>query len=233
MRDRPTLVVLPGLDGSDALLQGFRAATAADFAVRVVCYPTDRCLGYAELLDWIWPCLPVRGPWMLLGESFGGPLAVQIAARQPPGLQALALCASFARYPYLRPFRPLLPLIPICRPSEPALRLLLFGLAASFQPQVDALRQVLRDTPAAVLRHRLAALLAVDVRAELTALRLPLLILRACHDRLVPAVAARELFDASPAARVFPVSSPHAMLATAPEAVARVLSGWLRQGSAH
>jgi pimeloyl-[acyl-carrier protein] methyl ester esterase len=226
MPDRPTLVVLPGLDGSDALLPAFKAAAESDFEVRVVCYPADRCLGYADLVGWLWPRLPTQGPWILLGESFGGPLAVQIAARQPPGLQALVLCASFARYPWLRLLRPLIPMIPMGRPPALALSLLLFGAGSPHRPQIDALRRVLRETPAAVLHHRLRALLAVDVRTELAALRLPVLILRARYDRLVPAAAGRELLNAAPTARLLDISSPHAMLATAPAAVAGALAGF-------
>jgi hypothetical protein len=44
---RRTLIVLPGLDGSDSLLQAFKAAAEMDFEVRLVLYPADRCLGYA------------------------------------------------------------------------------------------------------------------------------------------------------------------------------------------
>ncbi|MGQ0798894.1 MAG: serine aminopeptidase domain-containing protein [Pseudomarimonas sp.] len=43
--------------------------------------------------------LPRSEPYFLLGESFGGPLAIALAARQPRGLLGLVLCASFARYP--------------------------------------------------------------------------------------------------------------------------------------
>lgn len=224
MSERRTLIVLPGLDGSDSLLQAFKAAAEADFKVRLVSYPSDRCLGYAELVDWIWPSLPTQGPWILLGESFGGPLAVQLAYRRPPGLQALVLCASFARYPWLRLLRPLIPLIPMNRPPGVALSMLLFGTAPEHRLQLERLRQVLRDSPAAVLRHRLQAVMEVDVRAAIAELRLPILILRARHDRLVPAIAAREMLAASPMPRLRDIPSPHAMLASAPELVAGALA---------
>lgn len=224
MSARRTLIVLPGLDGSDSLLQAFKAAAETDFEVRLVRYPADQCLGYAELVDWIWPSLPTQGPWTLLGESFGGPLAVQLASRGPPGLQALVLCASFARYPWLRLLRPLIPLIPMDRPPGLALSVLLFGTAPQHRPQVERLQQILCDSHAAVLRHRLRAVLDVDVRAALAELRLPVLILRARHDRLVPAVAARELLAASPMARLLDIPSPHAMLASAQDRVVTALA---------
>src|SRR5687768_14153054 len=94
------VVVLPGLDGTTALLQAF-CSRVGELGVptRAVAYPTDRALGYAELEPLVRSELPTSEPFVLLGESFSGPLAIRIAASQPPGLVGLVLSTTFARAP--------------------------------------------------------------------------------------------------------------------------------------
>jgi thioesterase domain-containing protein len=70
------LVLLPGMDGTGELFAPFLAALGPDQAVVVVRYPTDRELGYAELEQVARAALPVDQPFILLGESFSGPVAI-------------------------------------------------------------------------------------------------------------------------------------------------------------
>jgi pimeloyl-[acyl-carrier protein] methyl ester esterase len=65
----------------------------------VVPYPPDVPLGYDELEPLVREALPTRGHFVLLGESFSGPLAIRIAANPPPALVGLILCVTFASTP--------------------------------------------------------------------------------------------------------------------------------------
>ena len=98
----PTLVLLPGLDGTGKLFADFLKALDLGVRTRVVPYPPDVPLGYDELEPLVRAALPAQGAFVLLGESFSGPLAIRIAARPPPGLTGLILCVTFASNPYPR-----------------------------------------------------------------------------------------------------------------------------------
>src|SRR5690349_144022 len=93
------LVLLPGMDGTDTLRSEFIAALRPTIEASVVSYPADRAFGYIELEAIAHSKLPTDGPYVLLGESFSGPIAISIAAKHPPGLIGLVLCCSFASTP--------------------------------------------------------------------------------------------------------------------------------------
>lgn len=92
------LVLLPGLDGSAELRSAFASALAPEIQAQIVVYPNQRFLNYAELEQLIRASLP-QEPFVLLGESFSGPLAIKIAARPPRALLGLVLVCSFVRKP--------------------------------------------------------------------------------------------------------------------------------------
>ena len=67
------VVILPGLDGTAALLSAFCHATEQlGVPARAIAYPADRTLGYSELELLVRAQLPSRGSFVLLGESFSG-----------------------------------------------------------------------------------------------------------------------------------------------------------------
>jgi pimeloyl-ACP methyl ester carboxylesterase len=100
-----TLVLLPGLDGTGELFAPFvEALTGID--VRVIAYPADRAMTYAEHEAFVRDKLPRDEDYFLLAESFSGPIGISIAASTPPRLRGLILCCSFASNPLPR-FSPL------------------------------------------------------------------------------------------------------------------------------
>jgi pimeloyl-[acyl-carrier protein] methyl ester esterase len=109
----PTVILLPGMDGTGELFAPFLAAAKGDFKTVVVKYPTTKPLAYAELTSLVESQLPTGEPFVLLAESFSGPIAVSVARRKPNGLTGLVLCAAFVRNPRpsLSYFIPLLGLI--------------------------------------------------------------------------------------------------------------------------
>src|SRR3954466_9056395 len=93
------LVLLPGLDGTGDLFAPFVHALTNHFTSSVVTYPRDKMLNYQQLIPRIREVIPWGEPYMLLAESFSGPLAFQFAAVQPENLRAIVLAASFVNNP--------------------------------------------------------------------------------------------------------------------------------------
>lgn len=206
------------------------ALGAEEEAVKVVRYPTAASGGYSELEAVARAHLPTAGPYVLLGESFSGPIAISLAASHPPGLAGLVLCCTFVRNP--RPLfgglRTLLGRLPAIAPPAGVLGRLLLGsfsttaLRTSF---ANALGQV----PPATLRARLQAVLAVDVCTQLRSVSVPTLYLCAMQDRVVPRAAGQLIQKLLPRTRLVDVVAPHFLLQAAPVAAASVIREFMME----
>ena len=213
-------------------------AAQADWRLSPIAYPCDRAWGYAQLIDHVLARLPQRGNFVLLGESFSGPIAVELAARLSASaaanrLRGLVLCGSFVRnpQPWARPLAPLLqPLLRRLQPPPYLAQLALFG--AHGTPDLRrALAQTLRDQAPAVLAARLRAVADMDVSASWQTLQnrhLPSLCLIAQHDRLVPEHANRHMLGLRPDAQHVRLNGPHGLLQTKPEACAQAIDQFVR-----
>jgi len=222
MSDLPVLIVLPGMDATGTLHDGFINAMAArGIAASVIAYPHDRPLDYRQLLPFVQAALPRDVPFVLLGESFSGPLALAVAARAPRGLQGLILTTTFARahWPAGRALRPLLRWLPMRGMPSPALSWWLLGRWAT-PAMRDALQKALAQVDVPVLRERLRAVLEVDMRAYAPEVAVPVLCLHASDDRLLPARAQREWSALLPHAQQHSVAGPHLLLQANPQAAA-------------
>jgi pimeloyl-ACP methyl ester carboxylesterase len=221
----PHLVLLPGMDGTGELFAPLLAELPLSLAVTVVRYP-DRPAGLAELVAVARAELPRDRPYVLLGESFSGPVAVSLAAARPPHLRGLILCASFLTCPnpLLRVLRPLAPLAtPKLLPDFVAQRALLGRFAT---PGLRALqRRALDHVSSATLTARLRAIADVDVRRELGALDLPSLYLRGSADRIVPGRFGAQFLATARHGRLVDIDAPHFLLQARPrEAAAEILA---------
>src|SRR5262245_43947170 len=93
------LVLLPGLDGTDIFFQPLLAALPSDVQVLVVSYPDHGEQDYATLLALIHERLTEIESCIVLGWSFSGPLALQLARTEPDKVRGVILAASFVRSP--------------------------------------------------------------------------------------------------------------------------------------
>ena len=212
-----TVVLLPGMDGTGSLFEPFVTALGSEFGIEIVRYPTTGALGYAELEAHARRSLPSEGRFVILGESFSGPIAVSIAASRPARLVGLILCSSFIRNPLpifglLRHFAKVLPvkLAPFA-----ALNAALLGRFSTSQLR-SMLAAAMSEVSAEALRARLRAVLSVEVSAKLKAVNVPLLYLLAKHDQLVPISALKQIQRAFPDTQVVSVEAPHFLLQAAP-----------------
>src|ERR1700728_5055609 len=162
----PTLVLLPGLDGTGKLFSEFVKSLGSSVDSRIVAYPKDRALGYGELEALVLGALPRDRRFILLGESFSGPLAIRIAARSPAGLVALVLCATFAKnpFPWLGWARPLAAYLPLKSLPRWVRAPLMWGSADPQRAPAQMERAMAGVSPT-VIRRRIAALLAADESA--------------------------------------------------------------------
>src|SRR5437588_9478711 len=93
------LVLLPGMDGVGFLFGPFLACLPGACSVRVVRYPTDAELTYAQLEQHVSENLPGNEPSTLIAESFSGPIALRLTNNPTLNIRAVVLVCSFGSRP--------------------------------------------------------------------------------------------------------------------------------------
>jgi pimeloyl-ACP methyl ester carboxylesterase len=173
--------------------------------------------------------LPGEQSFVLLGESFSGPLAIRIAARAPKGLVGLILCATFAKnpFPWLGWARPLAVYAPVKSLPRWVRAPLMWGSLAPDRAPTQ-MERAMSGVSAAVVRQRIAALLEVDATQALRRIQIPVLVLRARGDRVLPRAATRWLVKNLAHAQLIEIDAPHLLLQTRPTECAGAVLRFLR-----
>lgn len=213
-------MVLPGLDGNGSLRRAYADALQPQLRSILVSYPSNEPLGFAALERIVRGQLPTDQAFVLVAESFSGPLACRVAASRPAGLKALVLCATFAKSPLpaLQRFRSLTNLAPIHAVPTAVLSWWLLGRWATADLAAQ-LRSAITNVDAAVLRKRVCEVLSVDATSVLPSIELPVLGLRASNDRLIRKMVSTQ-FSSIEGFDEAVIEGPHALLQAAPRACA-------------
>jgi pimeloyl-ACP methyl ester carboxylesterase len=215
----PDLVLLPGLDGGGSFFSQLLAALGEGLKAIVLPYP-ERPLSYGDLADVLLPSLPATGDYVLLAESFGGPLAVLLAARATHKPKGLILAASFARSPF------------------PMMGLLLSGMRSTlFDPPAGLIMSLLlrpddrelavrvqaavKALSPEVVMSRVKAVLNCNVEKDLAALHMPMLYIQGAHDKLISNACGQRMKLAAQNLKIVRADRPHFVLQYDTEATVR------------
>ena len=207
-----SILILPGLDGTDRMLAELQSMSGDKIAVKVLTLPDDRSLDYHGLAEHFRPVIQAHVGCHVVAQSFSGPIGILVAHKFPQCVSRLTLVASFASSPVSR--------IASCLPWSLLFRLRLpsfvekyffVGQATSLIPQ---LRSAIKQNSPAVLLHRFRILQKVNVSAELAELECPLDYVQATHDRLVPKRCLNEIRKVRPDTIVHEIEGPHLILQT-------------------
>ena len=226
------LVLLPGLDGTGKLFKGLVEALSGSFETQVVSYPTNEITSYAQLAERLRSLFVDSEAVVLIAESYSSPLAIQLAARNPPNLKGVVLCAGFVTGPAGALIRfaslliaPLLFRIPF--PSRVA-RFWLLGREAD-TVLVESVQAAIASVNPRVLAFRVRDVLACDVRAELGQVGVPLLYIQATRDCLVRSRSFEEIRRISPQAEKAEIVGPHLILQQEPRSAAEIIGAFVRR----
>jgi pimeloyl-[acyl-carrier protein] methyl ester esterase len=180
-------------------------------------------------VDIVLSSLPKSEPYVLVAESFSGPIALRASHRRPP--TAVVLCASFGKCPLprllIRTLRAIGSTLFSAPPPEWFTRRYLIGEApedvlALFNAAISAVSPH-------VLAHRFAVLLEFTKEYASGEMKSPLLYLQATRDRLIGPSNARFLRRLHPAARIERIESPHMILQVQPQAALDAILRGLRE----
>lgn len=214
---KPTIVLLPGLDGTCILFEKFAAMLGQYFEVLPLAYPPDTVLDYSQLVDYVGARLPDK-PFILLAESFAGPLAMHLTAAGQYPVRGLILCVTFARYPlwWLSPAASVVDHLPIywLRDTQLSRHIMQKELGDALLADVD--RAVAAVKPEVMLA-RMRFVLKMDASAALQQVRVPMLYLRATDDMVVRASAWQHIKQQRPDVKLLEFPTHHFLLQSMPQ----------------
>lgn len=226
-----TVVLLPGLDGTGELFSDLVALLQEHLETHVIRYPVSEDLSYSDLLALVEAQLPRGGPFVVVAESFSVPVVILWAAKNPPNLKGLIFCAGFAASPVrglkrslLRAFAPILFKI---APPGFMLRLLLVGCGAP-RFLVSSLQSAISSVQPRVMASRFKAVLNCDVRNQLQKIDVPILYLRAQHDRVIPSSCGQEIAKMNSHCKIVKIRGPHLICQRNPTASADAIIQFMK-----
>lgn len=227
----PQLIVLPGLDGTGKLLEDLQQAAPPAMKAKVLAFPTTGPQDYATLEQVVAAKLPRDGsPYMVVAESFSGPLAIRLGVGNYPGLKAIVLVNSYVESPLSMSTGVVgtltLPLwTRVNRIPRRAVRHLLLGRDAP-RPLVDQVAKTIEEMRPGLLAARWKTVLTANETASYAKSQIPMFYLRGLQDRLVPDTALETLVRIRPGLQVHEMRGPHMLLQCHPEACLKVFEQW-------
>jgi pimeloyl-ACP methyl ester carboxylesterase len=221
------LVLLPGLDGTGKLFAPI-LPFLADNDFEVLPLPGAGPQTYAELSVWIRNRLPAED-FVLVAESFSGPIAALTTQDATPHLKGIVFVASFLTQPAPKLSRlagqlPLktLTYLPF---SNLAIRFLCLGRGGN-DDLVELFKETVRTVPSNVLKARLRELGRFTI--DLTPVTLPACLLRPDGDLLVGGRSTESIRDFFPLLDVQTLDGPHFLLQAKPREVAEHITRFLQ-----
>ncbi len=212
------------MDGTGDLFEPFTAALGDKIETQVIRYPIEESLSYETLETFVLERLPENRDFVLLGESFSGPIAISIASNPPANLVGLVLCCTFASSPVaaLSFLKPITRFLPISHAPRFLMSGALMGNDAT--PALrDALDRAMKRVLPHVMRTRTAEIFSIDYSHKLALIDKPVLYLRAARDRVVHRRCGDEILRQCKHVRLVEIDGPHFLLQTHANEAATVM----------
>jgi len=221
----PTLVLMPGLDGTGLLFERFVSALPPNIRTCIIEYPRG-AVPLEEYAAVVAGRLPA-GRVVLLAESFSGIVASYLLRTHHLLAEKVIFVASFGSTPrrYLKVLLPFFPALAWSIPFIPSATWRYFCLGAGATPtDIARLKGALAQVNPSVVAHRLK-LVAMAKIANDPRIDVPAYYLQAEGDRLVPHRAAEHLRRLFSHLTLLHVPGPHFLLQASPIECAQLIAG--------
>ncbi len=233
MMKKMSLVLLPGLDGTGELFESLIGCLPDWINPIVFSYPRDKSCSYQDLKTRVLKALPTEptdSDYVILGESFAGPLAVLIAAEKPKGLKGVILCASFVKKPFraIPSWFSMFSVSPVYMLWPATIRLRsMFGRDKHKKLAIMALNAI-RSVRPGVIAERVKAIMNVNVEYELKQSNFPMLYLVGQKDYLIGKHNVAGIKKIKNDLMMAEINTQHFILQLEPEASAAEIEKFLR-----
>lgn len=178
------LVLLPGLDGTGKLFSPL-LSYLNDFQTQIIEYPLSGDQDYETLKNFVIKQLP-KDDFIIIAESFSGPIAAMIAQENSSQMKGAIFVATFLSPPkkMLLFFARILPLkIFLYAPlSRHFLRSMFFGKDAD-DALIKLFIDIIKTVPSSIIKQRLASVSALKTKSFKN--EMPAIYIRALSDKFV------------------------------------------------
>ncbi len=225
---KTTLVLLPGLDGTEVFFGPLLRHLPFWIDPVIIEYPNCANNEYQDLLPIVMNKVANLKSFVILGLSFGGPLALLVASQCASQVSGVILYGSFVTPPRPRlvPFRFAVSgsVIAVIRAIRRT-RLLISGYATTEFRRAKAITW--KRVNSRVLAARLRSVLNVDVRSQLHECPVRLMYIVSTQDVVVFRASLNEVLEIAPHTQVAEVEGPHFSLFTNPVQSAACITKFL------
>jgi len=228
-----TLVVLPGLDGTDVFLRPLLASLPETIRPVVVSYPDLGSGRYEHLLELVQRAAADESEFVVLAFSFAGPLASMLAAAEPQRVRGVLLAASFLRLP-LPSLAPLefAAVGPVMWAVRTIRRLPIWLFRRRDDPLRVAKSEIWSRVSARALAARVRAIMRVDLRSVARGCAQPILCVVFNDDHVVPRASSEDILTCAPRARLVSLPGHHFAMFADPRPLAQVVIGFVQESLA-
>lgn len=216
------LILLPGLDGTGLLFSPLLKHLPKDLKTRPVSYPLSS-LTYLQLTEYVKEQLPKDEDFVIIAESFSGPIACLLAQNPPPNFKKVIFVATFLRPPHLLlmktinylPIAQLTNLLP-----DLVIKMMLLGSEAN-DGLISLFRKTLKSVPSNVIHSRLTELSRLTPSQN----KIPIACsyIQAIGDRLVAKGSIEDFKRVSNGISVHRIDGPHFILQAKPRECADIV----------
>lgn len=217
------VVLLPGMDGTGLLFEPLLRELSGDFDVQIISYPPDGEQSYTELTEYVKDKLPEYEDFLLVAESFSGPIGYAIAATPPDNLKAVIFVATFVSPPNtFLAIASRLPLALIFKMPLPrlAIKYMLLGKDAP-NYLVHLFDKSLKMVKPHALAYRVKAM--AKLKGGLKPIQVPCAYIIPTNDRLVSRCHIETFKNLAPAIDLIKIAGSHFIMQIKPLECAKVI----------
>jgi pimeloyl-ACP methyl ester carboxylesterase len=225
-----SIVLLPGLDGTGRLFEPLLRHLPQWINPVVVSYPKDQPYGYQDLIKIVNQRLPEDDDFIILGESFSGPLSIMIASQRPKRLKGLILCATFAKNPFrfLPPWAGYFSVSPIYLLWPVTIKLRAILARGKYEKLVQMALEAIKSVKSEVISARVKAIFKVNVEHDLMKINVPILYMRGRKDYLIKKHNIEAIKRLREDTEVIDIDTQHFLLQLEPEKAADEITKFIK-----
>jgi pimeloyl-[acyl-carrier protein] methyl ester esterase len=218
------------MDGTGDCFEPFLEQLNSSIPRTVFSYDTQRPFDYSELEIQVRNQLPADETFVILGESFSGPIAISIAANPPENLIGAIFVCTFARspLPIFNGMQELIAKLPL--KLAPFFIIQHFILGRYSTPSLKKmLAQAIAKVSNGVFQIRAKAALNVDYSNLARQIKIKCLSIVASEDLLISKATSEHLAQGILEIEVERIKAPHFVLQVAPQLAVQTVQRFLKK----